>query len=108
MTALIYCPFPDEAAAQDVAGRLLDEGLIVCANIGGGVHAIFDWRGVRDSNAEIGVLFKTDGTLLGKAVERIEALHPYEEPAIFGWPCSAAGSATRRWTGRLASEDGSA
>lgn len=104
MSALIYCPFPDTRSARAAAGQLLDERLIVCANIGGAVHAIFDWRGTREQGEEVAVLFKTDAAVLARAVARLEAIHPYDEPAIFGWPCTATGAATRRWTGGLAGE----
>jgi periplasmic divalent cation tolerance protein len=28
---------------------------------------------------------KTDATMLERAIARLEALHPYETPAILGW-----------------------
>ena len=32
--ALIWCPFPDEAAARTAVAALMDERLIACANLG--------------------------------------------------------------------------
>ena len=101
MTALIYAPFPDAGAAEEVAAILLDEKLVVCANIGAAVRSLFEWNGTRGNEMEVGVLFKTDCAILDRAVERLETLHPYQEPAIFGWPCMAVGTATRKWTGQL-------
>ena len=101
MTALIYASFPDAGAAEEVAAILLDEKLVVCANIGGAVRSLFDWNGARESEVEVGVLLKTDSAILDRTIGRLETLHPYQEPAIFGWPCMAAGSATRKWTGQL-------
>lgn len=100
MTALIYCPFPDEASARRVGSALLDEGLIGCINIGGGVTSLFAWQGERGESAEVAALCKTDAGLLEQAIARLEALHPYETPAVLGWPC-AAGEAAREWLGAL-------
>ena len=44
---LIWCPFPDEGEARRVAGTLLDEGLIACANIVPGMISLYVWQGKR-------------------------------------------------------------
>lgn len=101
MTALIYCPFPDAASAE-VAGRgLIEEGLVGCINIGAPIRSIFAWKGKVDEGTEVPCLLKTDGTLLERAIARLEDLHPYEAPAIMGWHCDVAGAATQAWLGAL-------
>ena len=100
--ALIWCPFADEASAAQVAGQLLDEGLIACANIIGSMRSLYVWRGERGDARECGVLFKTDATLLEQAIGRLETLHPYEAPAVIGWRTDAASPATAAWLGDLA------
>lgn len=97
MSALIWCPFPDRAAAEKVAGQLLDEKLIACANLIDGVASLFAWNGVRDTAAECGALFKTDAAALQRAVARLEELHPYEAPAAMGWRVDAPGRAAAAW-----------
>ena len=101
MTALVYCPFPDAETAQRIGGQLLDEGLIACINIGGSITSLYVWAEERGSSEEIPALLKTDVSLLDQAIARLETLHPYESPAILGWPCQA-GAATRSWLGELA------
>ena len=101
MTALVWCPFPDQGAAQSVANTLLEEELVACANIVPGMHSLFVWKGERGESQEVGVLFKTNSSLLESVVSRIESLHPYDAPAIFGWHCEAAGTSTRAWLGEL-------
>lgn len=83
--ALIWCPFPDEAAASAAAGVLLGERLIACANLLPGVQSLFAWQGGRDEGAECGVLLKTTALLLDTVIHRLAELHPYETPAIMGW-----------------------
>jgi len=101
MTALIYAPFPDRDSARAAAGALLEEKLIACANILGDLEAVFVWQGEVQSAQEVGVLFKTDGSLLERATARLGSLHPYDTPAILGWHCDAAAAQTRDWLSEL-------
>jgi len=96
MSALIYCPFPDAESARNVGEQLLDEGLIGCINIGGPIQSFFAWGGERGEGEECPALLKTDAQLLELAISRLEELHPYDTPAVLGWPC-VAGKATESW-----------
>lgn len=104
MSALIWCPFADAETAKAVASTLLDENLIACANMLPGVESLFVWNGERGEGMECGVLFKTHADLLGRAVERIEQLHPYDSPAIMGWRCDSVGASTAGWLGSWKAE----
>ncbi|MEO0462547.1 MAG: divalent-cation tolerance protein CutA [Pseudomonadota bacterium] len=95
--ALIYTPLPDVETARTIAGHLLDERLIACANILGAMESVFVWNGKRDSARETAVLFKTDDARLDDAVARLGALHPYDTPAIVAWVCDAAHQETLGW-----------
>lgn len=101
MSAVIWCPFPDEESARAIASTLLDEKLIGCANLLGPMTSLFEWDEERGEGREAGVLFKTDDSLLESAMARLEELHPYDTPAILGWPCIAS-AGTREWLGALA------
>lgn len=100
MSALIYCPFPDRESAERVGAQLLDEKLIGCINLGGGIHSLFVWNGENGSGEEVPALLKTHASLLKLAIARLEDLHPYDAPAILGWPCHA-GEATEEWLAGL-------
>ncbi len=102
MSALVWCPFPDEDSAATVAAALLDENLIACANLLGRMRSIYEWDGSRGEAHETGVVFKTDASLLDAAVARIAELHPYDAPAVLGWRCDASAPATAEWLGSLA------
>lgn len=95
--ALIWCPFPDRDSALKIANSLLDDRLIVCANILPDMISIFVWDGKRDRAEETGVLLKTNSLLLEKAIARLEQLHPYDTPAIAGWRCDGCSPATAVW-----------
>ena len=97
MTALIYCPFPDQETADEIGATLLDEELIGCINIGGPIRSLFVWDGECGEGTEVPALLKTNARLLDRAVVRLESLHPYDAPAILGWNCDAAGAGTQAW-----------
>lgn len=101
MTALIYCPFPDEECALAIGRTLIDEKLIACINVGGAIRSLFCWQGKASAGEEIATILKTDRALLEPAIARLEDLHPYDAPAILGWQCDAAGKATQAWLGEL-------
>lgn len=100
--ALIWSPFADQASAETATGILLDEGLIVCANILPAVRSLYVWNGERGSGEEYGALFKTEASLLDAAVARLGQIHPYDTPAIVGWRCDAEAPQTAEWIGTLA------
>ena len=95
--ALVWCPFPDADSARRVAGQMLDEALIACANILGPVESHFIWHGERSSAAEIPVLFKSTAAHMSLVVARLGALHPYDTPVIIGWRCDSTHPATMAW-----------
>ncbi len=99
--ALIWCPFPDAAAAAATAKLLLDERLVACANILPAMLSLFEWNGERGESSEAGALFKTDAAFLDRAIARLAELHPYDEPAIIGWRADASTPGTAQWLGGL-------
>jgi periplasmic divalent cation tolerance protein len=95
--ALIWCPFADLASAEAAAAILLDEGLVACVNILPPMRVLYRWNGERAQGEEAGALLKTTPALLDAAVLRLEAVHPYDVPAITAWHCDAAAPATLAW-----------
>lgn len=95
--ALVWCPFPDTESARAAADALLDDRLIACANILGGIESRFVWDGARAVGSEVGVLFKTTSERLEDVIERLGELHPYDTPAVIGWHADAAHPATLGW-----------
>lgn len=101
MSALIWCPFADEASAAAAASQLLDEGLIACANILPPMRSLYAWQGERGEAVEIAALFKTDARLLDRATARLAEIHPYDTPAVLGWRADAAAAPTAEWLAAL-------
>lgn len=95
--ALVWCPFPDADTARRIAGELLGEKLIACANIVPGIESVFEWNNEVSSAQEVAVLFKTTGGMLEELVRDLGERHPYDTPAILAWQCDAAHPATLEW-----------
>lgn len=104
--ALIWSPFGSTEEARQVAGILLQEKLVACANILPELLSIFRYEGEVQSASEVGVLFKTEASLLEAATARLAELHPYETPAICGWLADSAPQETREWLATLIAGEG--
>lgn len=90
MSALAWTTLSDAATAQTLIDAVLAERLAACANIVAPLHSCFLWNGAASSAGEVGVLFKTDAGCLSALLDRVAALHPYDCPAVLGWPVIAA------------------
>lgn len=95
--ALVWCPFPDVETARVIAGALLEEKLIACANIMPAIESVFTWKGAVSSEVECGVLFKTTAEKLDALTMRLGELHPYETPAVMGWLVDKTPPQTLAW-----------
>ena len=106
MSALIWCPFADEASAEAAARQLLDERLVACANILPPMRSLYTWQGERGEAAEIGVLFKTDASALDRATARLAEIHPYDTPAVLGWRTDTVAKPTAEWLREAVRDEG--
>jgi len=97
--ALIWCPCPDPKTAQELAGALLAEKLIACANIIPQITSVFEWDSKTNTETEAVMVLKTKAALLEKAIARLGECHPYDTPAIVGWVCDTAHPETLNWLG---------
>lgn len=98
---MVWSPCPDTVTAKSLANSLLDEQLIVCANILSPIHSIFEWAGERGEAAEVGLLMKTGAELLDAVCERMAELHPYDTPVVIGWEADAASKSALNWIGMM-------
>lgn len=68
--------------AEELARRLVDEGLCACVNVVPGVVSLFRWEGKVDRAEEVLLIAKTRAQLAPRLRERIVALHPYQVPEV--------------------------
>ena len=79
---IILMTAPDAGEGERIAGRLLDEGLIACANIVPRVVSLYRWEGELQRDEEVLVLMKTRADCELRVIARAEELHPYDVPEI--------------------------
>jgi periplasmic divalent cation tolerance protein len=79
---LIYTTFPNLAAAESAANRLVDAQLIACANILPGMVAVYWWQGARQRDTEVVAILKTRTGLVDRVMADVKAHHPYTTPAL--------------------------
>lgn len=101
---VVFCTFPDAESAQRVTSRLVEEGLVACAQrTTAAVQSIYRWQGATHDDAETLVLLKTTRSRWDDLVPRLEELHPYDVPQIVGVP-GVTSDAYGRWLAESTAE----
>tara|TARA_R110002095_G_C4093879_1_gene223071 strand:+ start:99 stop:437 length:339 start_codon:yes stop_codon:yes gene_type:complete len=89
----IYTTWPDAGLAGEAAQTLVGEGLCACANILPGMTSVYRWQGAVETANEAVMILKTTTARAPALIERLGALHPYEEPCVLGFEIDEAASA---------------
>ncbi len=79
---LIYSTHPTLEQARATARSLLDQKLAACCNIVPGIESHYEWQGARQQSPEVLMLSKTSEPKAEALMAAIQALHPYDCPAI--------------------------
>lgn len=80
---------PTVDVATSLAERLLDAGLIACANIVPGVRSLYRWKDEVQRDDEVLVLMKSTATIYTRLEAFLAEAHPYDVPEILSVPVSA-------------------
>jgi periplasmic divalent cation tolerance protein len=89
---LVMITTGSEEEAARIAEGLLEERLIACANLIGGIRSLYRWQGSVCDDSEILMLCKTERRLFSRLSEEVKSIHSYEVPEIIalplveGWP----------------------
>ena len=94
---ILYVTAPYSDVALQLARTLVDERLIACANILGGMTSVYRWQGQVETADEVAMLLKTDGRRTNEVIARVEELHPYECPCVIEWPIAVGSADYLRW-----------
>lgn len=87
----------DPAQARAIAGGLLNDKLIACANVIKGVESMFWWQGKIDKAGEVLLVMKTRKDLFRKLCLRVKALHSYDTPEVIALPVIDGNSDYLSW-----------
>ncbi|MGB9779025.1 MAG: divalent-cation tolerance protein CutA [Candidatus Bathyarchaeia archaeon] len=84
--AIVLVTTANREEAEKISKALLNERLIVCANIIGPISSLFWWREKIESAEEYVLLMKTRFDMFEKLVEKVKVIHTYEVPEIIAIP----------------------
>lgn len=98
---LVYIIFSNLKEAKTISEELLNEKLIVCVNIFPEVNSLYLWEGKINSNCEIVAIMKSRNDQTDKIVEKIEAMHSYDQPAVVIIPIGKANKSFTNWVNNV-------
>lgn len=98
---LVYITFSNLKEAKTISEELLNEKLIVCVNIFPEVSSLYLWEGKINSNCEIVAIMKSRNDQTDKIVEKIEAMHSYDQPAVVIIPIGKANKSFTNWVNNV-------
>jgi periplasmic divalent cation tolerance protein len=84
--SLGYITCPSVHVAQALSYRLLETGLIACANILPGITSIYRYQGKLQSETEVLLLLKTTAVQQDAIMQLVAAHHPYQLPCVTFMP----------------------
>lgn len=87
----------EEAAAAEMADRIVAERLAACAQVVGPVRSSYHWEGEVRVALEWLVVAKTTDARLAELTARIQALHSYDVPEIVTFAIAAGNPEYLRW-----------
>ncbi|OAL99724.1 MAG: cation tolerance protein [Wolbachia endosymbiont of Dactylopius coccus] len=76
---------------------MINEKLIVCVNIFPEVNSLYLWKDEIDSSCEVVAIMKSRNDQVDEIVEKIEAMHSYDQPAIAVMPIEKANKSFTNW-----------
>lgn len=92
-----YVTTSSEEEAFTIADALVEERLIACANVIGGMRSVYRWQGKVERGQETVLILKTRAALLSQVVQRVKALHSYDCPCVVSWPITGGNADFLSW-----------
>jgi len=85
-TLLVLTNLPDRAAAERLAGLLIEKRLAACVNILAPCRSVYRWKDAVQDDEEHPLLIKTTAERYPEMERALRAAHPYELPEIIAVP----------------------
>ena len=96
-TLLVLTNLPDRAAAERLAGTLVEQRVAACVNILAPCKSVYRWKGAVQHDDEHPLLVKTTAERYPALEAAIRAAHPYELPEIIAVPIERGLPAYLAW-----------
>lgn len=89
---LLYTTWPDAESAEAAGRAAVEAGVCACVNVLAPMISIYRWESAVERATETPMIVKTTLEAAAGARELLNALHPYDLPAVVALPVSAEGS----------------
>ncbi len=96
---LVLTNLPDRAAAERLAGMLIEQRLAACVNILAPCRSVYRWKGAVQHEEEHPMLIKTTAERYPALEKALRECHPYELPEIIAVPIERGLPAYLDWVG---------
>lgn len=93
----VYITTSDRQEALSIVKALLVERLIACANITDQATSLYWWRGEIEQETECLIIAKSVRGRAEKLIERVRALHSYENPCVVISPIESGNPDYLKW-----------
>ena len=97
---LVYMTAGSMDEARKIGRALVEERLVACVNLIGGMTSIYWWEGAVEEGSEVVVIAKTTAGRVGAVIERVKALHSYAVPCVVALPIESGNDAFMTWIAR--------
>jgi periplasmic divalent cation tolerance protein len=85
----VYITARDADEARRIGRALVEARLAACVNRFDGMQSIYRWKGELHEDHEAVLIAKTTDARLPALIDKVKALHSYENPCIVAWPLAA-------------------
>ena len=94
---IVWTTVADADQAAELASRLVEDGLVACAQVDGApIRSVYRWQGHIESAEEYRIGLKLPARAVPRLQERLLELHPYEVPEFVVQDATAS-DAYARW-----------
>jgi periplasmic divalent cation tolerance protein len=94
--SIIYVTSGDMNEAKKIGRKLVEEGLVACANIFP-IVSIFRWKGNIDEANEFAIMLKTRSDAIKKIETVIKEIHSYDVPCIVSFDIDEGSEEYLKW-----------
>ena len=94
---LIRITCPSRRVAEEIADAAVEKRFAACANLEGPVTSTYRWKGVVEHAFEFVLWMKAPESRWNQIETLVNALHPYDVPAIVALPCAHASKPYAAW-----------
>ena len=91
------CTAPDQATAESLAEKIVQQNLAACVNIIPAITSIYQWQDKIEKDPEVLMVIKTADELIADIEDLLNEEHPYEVFELISCGIEQAASAYFAW-----------